>query len=233
MTNRATAIKDDHQPSTKHGSLVITLIDENATVASANAAKVIELSRKHQEREKLIQSFLQQTTQLSWVVDENAKLIFANNAFYRHFGTTEDACIDKKITEIVPPAIFQNMYEHHRKVIDTLKPTDFTQRVKWADGSNFVSHVNLFPVGMASGKTLVGGQAVYLADHSEVEKELHLAHERILNLSRATSDAIWEWDILSGQIVQNERLLEMTGFNQHHSKGLAGWLRQIHRRRPE
>jgi PAS domain S-box-containing protein len=75
----------------------------------------------------------------------------------------------------------------------------------------------------------VGGQAVYLADQTEVEKELHQAHERILNLSRATSDAIWEWDLVTGQLIQNERLLEMTGFNEKHSKGLSGWLRQIHR----
>ncbi len=67
---------------------------------------------------------------------------------------------------------------------------------------------------------MVGGQAINLPDKSRLEKELKDAHERMLNLSRATSDAIWEWDMQSGQIFRNETLMEMIGYQFDNSRGL-------------
>jgi PAS domain S-box-containing protein len=61
-----------------------------------------------------------------------------------------------------------------------------------------------------------------------LEKELRQAKERIVYLTRATSDAIWEWDMQSGQIFRNETLMEMIGYQWDNSKGLSWWLRRIH-----
>jgi PAS domain S-box-containing protein len=50
----------------------------------------------------------------------------------------------------------------------------------------------------------------------------------MINLSRATSDAIWEWDMQTGQIFRNEALMEMIGYQADNSRGLSWWLRRIH-----
>jgi PAS domain S-box-containing protein len=187
-----------------------------------------KLSARLQEREALIDSFLQQTPHLSWVVDESANLLFASKAFYDHFGIDESQAANKKIVDIVPAKVLGAVYEQHLKVFQSGKPMEVTHRVQWADGSNFISHVNLFALGKIGGKNLVGGQAVYLPDKTEIEKELHHAHERLVNITNATSDAIWEWDMQTGHIVQNEKLLDMTGYHPS-SRGFSWWLRHIHR----
>lgn len=186
-----------------------------------------KLSRRLEEREALIHAFLQQTPHLSWVVDDSSDLLFASKAFYNHFGIEESQATNKKALDIVPTKILNAVYEQHRKVFQTGKPVEITHRVKWADGSNFISHMNLFPLGNIGGKNIVGGQAVYLPDRTEIEKELHHAHERLLNIANATSDAIWEWDMQTGHIVQNEKLLAMTGYHPS-SRGFSWWLRHIH-----
>ncbi|MEO5564892.1 MAG: PAS domain-containing protein, partial [Chitinophagaceae bacterium] len=186
------------------------------------------LARKLKEKETIIHSFLQQTTQLAWVVDEESHLHFASEAFYKHFCTTEEECTSKRITEIIPDKILQSILDIHREVLTTGKRVETTQRIKWADGHDLISYISLFPLGTIGGKKAIGGQAIHLPDSSELEKKLHQAHERMINLNRAISDAIWEWDMQTGHMQQNEILLEMTGYQPDHSKGLSWWLRQIH-----
>ncbi|MEI2737935.1 MAG: PAS domain-containing protein [Chitinophagaceae bacterium] len=52
--------------------------------------------------------------------------------------------------------------------------------------------------------------------------------KRLLLLSRTTSDAIWEWDMQSGQIFRNDALMDMIGYQLEQTKGLSWWLRRIH-----
>ena len=186
------------------------------------------LSNQLKEREAIISAFLQETPDLAWVIDEDANLLFASNAFYRHFGVNEKDGSSRRVTDMVPPAVTRAVFENHLKVFETGKPVQASEKIKWADGSHSVSHIHLFPIKNVSGKKLVGGQAINVADKSNLEKELKDARERLLNFSKATSDAIWEWDMQSGQIFRNETLMEMIGYQPDNSKGLSWWLRRIH-----
>lgn len=176
----------------------------------------------------MISAFFQQTPTLSWVIDKETNIKFASEAFYRHFGVEEKDCIDVKIAEVVPPSVYRALYEKHLEVFKTCKPIQATEQIKWADGTHSICHINIFPISTVTGTKLVGGHAINLPDKSRLEKELKEAHERLLNFSRATSDAIWEWDMQTGQIFRNEALMEMIGYQLDNSKGLSWWLRRIH-----
>jgi PAS domain S-box-containing protein len=187
-----------------------------------------KLSREVKVGKALINAFFEQTPTLAWVIDEDATLHFASNAFYQQFGLEKKNCIGKKVTDIVPAGVSRTLYETHIKVFGEGIPVQTTERIKWADGTHSISHVNIFPIHSISGKKMAGGQAINLPDKSRLEKELKDAHERMLNLSRATSDAIWEWDMQTGQIFRNETLMEMIGYQLDNSRGLSWWLRRIH-----
>jgi PAS domain S-box-containing protein len=210
------------------------LAQENACGNFCVVSNIIDISSERQLSDELkngkalIKAFFEQTPTLAWVIDEESTLHFASSAFYQQFGTIEAECIGKKITDIVPAAVARALYETHIRVFETGEPAQTTEKIKWADGTHSISHVNIFPVHSLYGKKLVGGQAINLPDKSRLEKELKDAHERMLNLSRATSDAIWEWDMQTGQIFRNETLMEMIGYQLDNSKGLSWWLRRIH-----
>lgn len=181
-----------------------------------------------QERDALLMSFMDKTPNLAWVVDEKESLVFASHSFYDYFVLDKEESINKKITDLVPKAVADALYEKHTMVLESGVPVETVEKVKWADGTNFVFHINIFPIEAGTGKKLVGGHAVNLADKYLIEKQLREANDRLLNFTRAANNAIWEWDMQTGQIFRNESLLDMIGYPIEATKGLSWWLRRIH-----
>jgi len=187
-----------------------------------------KLIRELKERKAVLRSFMKQTPNLAWVVDEQASLLFASRNFYEFFGIEEEVAAKKSLVDLVPPAIAETFLEKHLRVLDTGISEDLIQRIKWADGSDFVFHIDIFPIEGISGKKVLGGHAVNLTDKFKAEKKLQETNDRLLLLSRATTDAIWEWDMQTGQIFRNDALMDMIGYHTDIPKGLSWWLRRIH-----
>jgi PAS domain S-box-containing protein len=186
------------------------------------------LVARTREKKALINAFILQTPSLAWVVDEDSRLILASAALYKYFGIAEKDSVNRKISELVPPSVYKTLYEKHIEVFETGKPVRTEERVKLADGTNYISHISLFPVEGSKGKKFVGGYAVNLADKTTIESELREANERLLTLNQATTNAIWEWDMQTGKIFRNETLMNMIGYQPDDAKGLSWWLRRIH-----
>lgn len=193
-----------------------------------DVTKERKLSGEVQERDSLFRSFLDKTPSLAWVLDEDGTLLFASHSFSKYFGLNEDQSINRNIFDLIPISVADALYGKHQQVLDTGVPVETVEEVKWADGTSFVFHVNIFPIGGVTSKKMVGGHAVNFADKYAVEKKLREANDRLLLLSRATSDAIWEWDMQTGYIFRNDALMDMIGYQTDDSKGLSWWLRRIH-----
>ena len=176
----------------------------------------------------LFKSFLDKTPNLAWVLDEDATLLFASASFCQYFGLIEEQALNKNIFSIIPSTVAETLYNKHMQVLDNGTTSETVEKVKWSDGTNFIFHVTIFPIDSGNGKRLIGGHAVNLADKYAVEKQLREANDRLLLLSRATSDAIWEWDMQTGHIFRNEALMEMIGYQGEDARGLSWWLRRIH-----
>jgi PAS domain S-box-containing protein len=187
-----------------------------------------KLIHELKERKAVLRSFMKQTPNLAWVVDEKASLLFASRNFYDFFRIEEDTAATKSLVELVPPSIAEALLEKHLRVLETGISQDLIQTIKWADGSDYVFHIDIFPIEGISGKKVLGGHAVNLTDKSKAEKKLQETNDRLLLLSRATTDAIWEWDMQTGQIFRNDALMDLIGYHTDIPKGLSWWLRRIH-----
>ncbi|MBL7738426.1 MAG: PAS domain-containing protein [Chitinophagaceae bacterium] len=187
-----------------------------------------KLAARVQEKKALIDAFVRQTPNLVWVLDEDSRLHMASDAFFSYFGIDKEASLYKEMSKLVPESVYRNFYDKHIHVLETGRPMKFIEKVRFADGAKYISHINIFPVEGTEGRKLVGGYAVNLPDTSRIESELREANERLLTISQATTNAIWEWDMQTGTIFRNEALMEMIGYQPDHSKGLSWWLRRIH-----
>lgn len=186
------------------------------------------LTDKVEEKTAVINGFMNFTPNLAWVVDEDYRLIFASDAFFQYFGIDEKHALNERLSELLPPSVFKLLFEKHTEVFGTGKPLKTMERVKLADGTNHISHINIFPIDTPSGIRMVAGHAINLSDKTKIEAELREANERLLTLNKAASDAIWEWDMQTGKIFRNDALMEMIGFHTEEIKGLSWWLRRIH-----
>lgn len=187
-----------------------------------------QLIRELRERKAVLRSFMKQTPNLAWVVDEDARLLFASRHFYSFFNLDEHSAQLKNMLELVPPAVADALHNKHVQVLETGISTEAIEQIKWADGSAYFFHIDIFPVEGIAGKKILGGHAVNLTEKYTAEKKLQETNERLLLLSRAASNAIWEWDMQTGQIFRNEALLSMIGFHTDKPRGLSWWLRRIH-----
>lgn len=187
-----------------------------------------KLSIEVKERKMMLHAFLDESPNLGWVVNEDGQLVFASRSFCRYFRVEAEQVVNKHILEALPLAAFQSLYEKHDQVLKTGQPVEFIEKAKWADGTDFIFHVNIFPIEGFHGRKRVGGNAVNLSEKYAVEKQLREANDRLLLLSRATSDAIWEWDMQTGYVFRNDALMDMVGYHVEATKGLSWWLRRIH-----
>ena len=186
------------------------------------------LAIKLQEKEAIFNAFVSKTPNLSWIVDEDTRLIFASNAFYDQFGLNETDCLNRKMEELIPSPVFKTLYKKHTDVLKTSQPVKATEKVRLADGTNYISHINIFLLESRGGKKLIGGYAINLPDTTRLETDLREANERLLTLTHLASDAIWEWDMQTGKIFRNDILMQMIGYHRDDAKGLSWWLRRIH-----
>ncbi len=187
-----------------------------------------DLTLELKEQEALFKAVMSNTPNLAWLVNEDGKLVFASKTFYQYFGIDERSSINKNATDLVPDHVAKALFKKHVQVLQTGVPVEAVQKVKWADGTNFVFHINIFPIDGVSSKKMLGGHAVNLSEKYAVEKQLREANERLLVLTRTTSDAIWEWDMQTGYIFRNDGLMDMIGYHPEEKKGLTWWLRRIH-----
>ncbi|MGQ0739967.1 MAG: PAS domain-containing protein [Bacteroidota bacterium] len=210
------------------------LIEEDPSVPNSTVSNCVDVTREKKlfsgarESDTLFHSFMNRTPNLAWVLDENATLLFASRSWYKYFGLCEETATGKNIFELVPASVAEGLNRKHRQVLETGEAVETDEKVKWADGSSFVFHINIFPVEGADGKRMVGGHAVNLSDKHIIQKQLREANDRLLLLSRTTTDAIWEWDMQTGKIFRNDALMDMIGYHIEEPKGLSWWLRRIH-----
>ncbi len=177
--------------------------------------------------ETIFRAFMQNTPNMAWVIDEDASLVFANHVFFKYFRLDETA-LNKKIIELLPLAVADALYEKHLKVLQTGLPLEIMEKGKLADGTFTPFRINLFLVEGTTGKKLVAGLANNQSERNKIEKKLEAANERLTQINRITSDAIWEWDMLSGEIIRNDKLAELIGYIPEDSKGLGWWLSRVH-----
>lgn len=188
----------------------------------------LQIVERLQEREAYFISFMKTVPNLAWVVDEKACLEFASHSFFTYFRLDEKTAIGQKITDLIPFSADSTLFDKHTQVLESGKAMELVQKVKWANGNDFVFHINIFPIEGIPGKKLLGGQAVNLTDKFATEKQLRETHNRLLLLSRASSNAIWEWDMQTGEIFRNDALMDMIGYTFEKPHGLSWWLRRIH-----
>jgi PAS domain S-box-containing protein len=214
----------DSQPLFEHNqpapfSVVSNIID---------VTKEKKLSLELEELDAIHMAFMDRTPNLAWIVDEEANLVLASRSFYKYYNIDSKNAFGKKITDLIPGAVAKALYEKHVQVLKTGVPIDTEEKIMLADGTNLIFHITIFTIEGLSGKKLLGGHAVNLADKYLVEKQLREANDRLLNFNRAANNAIWEWDMQTGKIFRNENLLDMIGYPAEETKGLSWWFRRIH-----
>jgi PAS domain S-box-containing protein len=204
-----------------------------------------------QALDALFACFMNHSPSFAWIVDQDEKVVYANQGVLDYFGA-DDSVLNKPIHHILPRSIADAGHERHKWVLENNRPLNSVLKSPLADGDEQFFHVTTFPLdcspyangngfgkakgdangtGIANGNgygKMVGGQAWNITESYQAKLELKRANERLLYLSRAVSEAIWDWNIETGQIFRNQPLLKLIGYHDEKPEDLTWWYKQIH-----
>jgi PAS domain-containing protein len=111
----------------------------------------------YQASNALFHSFMDHIHSLTWIVDEEGKLMFGNRCFLEYFRLDESA-FGKELTSILPAPIAGILSEKHTGVLRSNKQDSNIVR-SLADGSGQLYQITVFPVHSNISGRMVGGEA--------------------------------------------------------------------------
>jgi PAS domain S-box-containing protein len=185
------------------------------------------LEIKIREREFLFSAFMNNSPFFTWIIDDKENLVFANSALLKYFQGDESA-FGKKMFQLIPHQIATIFHHKHASVLRKKIPEHSVIKSLMADGKERVFQISIFPVSEGVGTMLVGGKALDITDSYRSREKIKKVNERLLYLSRASSEAIWDWNLQTGKVFTNEALRKLVGFRINKSHDLEWWFDRIH-----
>ncbi|TAK09282.1 MAG: PAS domain S-box protein, partial [Candidatus Manganitrophaceae bacterium] len=103
-------------------------------------------------------------------------------------------------------------------------------RVVWSDGSVHWIAGQGEPLFDESGRPVrMIGVVMDITERKQAEEALRKSEERFQLASRATNDAIWDWDLVTNAVQWNERFQTLFGYQPEEiESGVESWTNRIH-----
>ena len=131
-----------------------------------------------------------------YTIDRDWKLRKINKEFEQIFGVQRETVIGRNVWEIFPDAVGSPFYDFLHKAMEDGIPLTFEEQ-STKPGVWF--QVSIYPVNEG-----ISGYSTDISRKKEAESQIKQAVERYNTLTKATFDTIWEWDLVTNDIVWNE-----------------------------
>jgi PAS domain S-box-containing protein len=145
-----------------------------------------------------------------WTYDlETLKILTVNNSAIDHYGYSKDEFLSMTIKDIRPPEDVSNLIGIVRKRKSLGHCKQLSRHLK-KNGEIILVELSTHRL-QDSNNVLVVAQDI--TSKINAEEELKQSNERFLFASRASSDAIYDWDIVTNKIYWSEGLQTLFGFD--------------------
>ena len=156
------------------------------------------------------------------LVDSDRQWVRVNEAFYTMLGYTEPELRACEFTSITYPDDLALDYEHlNRPLCAEIGSYSLEKRYVRKDASTFWVRVHVAGVYDDAqclthfvGQVLdIDADRVALAQKDALQEEARLYSERLTNVTEGTNASTWEWNVVTGELVINERWAEIIGYS--------------------
>jgi PAS domain S-box-containing protein len=180
-----------------------------------------EAQLRENQLARRLSNTLESITDAFFTLDSNWCFTYINKVGERLLRRSRDSLLGKVIWEAFPEALGSTFEIEYRRAADEGKPIEFEEFYPPLD---MWFGVRAFPTPE--------GLAVYFSDITatrEARRALQVSEERFQLLSKATNDAIWDWDLKTDALWWNEGFEVLFGYSPDEVKpDIDFWCSLIH-----
>ena len=162
-----------------------------------------------------------------WTYDlETLKIMDVNNAAIQHYGYTREEFLSFTIKDIRPEEDIKDLLTHMKK-----RNTDgFLKSISRHKKKNgqLISVEVITNILHKDNNNEVLVLANDITQKIRAEEALIRSHERFSYAAKATSEALWEWDILSGEVYMSQTYTDILGWKVDKHRKFDDWHIYIH-----
>ncbi|MDP3312431.1 PAS domain S-box protein [Lutibacter sp.] len=166
-----------------------------------------------QESEQRFVTFMNNTSALAWIKDENLNYVFLNKAYENMQNIKLENIKGKDDFIIFGQEIAERLQQNDRFVLETNQLLETDETVVDYKGTIFHALVNKFPIQTESGKKFVGGMAIDMTEHKKAEQLLQESEIHFRQLFENNPQPMWIYDLETLQFKDvNETALKKYGY---------------------
>lgn len=204
-----TTVRDDTGKATGYVAVNRDITAERLREQSAQAQKLSEMQLAHSQVQ--FKSFMENTPALALIVDETGRIEYMNSRFMAHHNVDESA-IGKTVYDVLPEIYASSLMANNRKVLQSNATIEVIEETPRRDSTIGMYQVFKFPIQSIGPKRLVGSKALDITQQLSTRIDLIRSNERYHYSSKATSDAIWDWEIEENRIYRGEGYRTLFGY---------------------
>jgi len=177
--------------------------------------------------ELMFSSFMSNSPMLASIYDEDGYFLYGNDLFYE-LTETDKAAIGLHVNQITSPHLSQSILTRNNQVLLTGQSLITEDELELKDGTVLTFLSNFFPLP-GNGKRLIGGHAIDISNRKQDAQKIATLHERFTYVVNATTDAIWDLDLRTGEVYRSDTFLKMSGYNiEEVRSNVDWWYEKIH-----
>ena len=186
-------------------------------------AAILTSTRRQAEElenaERRFTSFMDSTTALAWIKDEQFQYVYINEAFHRVFNKSLSDLYGKTDFDLWPEKVASQLREHDTRTFTADKKWEVIETVPRPDKSESVWLVYKFPFTDATGKRFVGGMAIDITERNRTEQALRDSEARFRSIWNSSADGMRLTDSEGMILAANECFCKMMGLKQDEVVG--------------
>lgn len=185
--------------------------------------------RKIEEQARLQARLLDAADEAVVATDAEGTIWYWNAAATRMHGWEKGEALGRSVADLLISPAFR---EHAKAVLERIR-----QEGRWSgevstlrkDGTTFPALVSISLLLDEKGRDM--GFVCVSRDISEQKRtaeELERSYERLDLISRASNDAVWDWDVRTNQIWWNDAFYRTFGFSRDFEPTFDAWAQRVH-----
>lgn len=207
------------------------VVENGKTVAIVGSLTDITESKKYEDQLEKLSLVASKTTDLIMMSDKNDRILWVNESFEKFTGYSLEECKGKIPSEFLQgPDTDPESERKLREAISKHRPFETVILNYKKNGESYWTDITIDPIvndeGESTGFIAIGKD---VSDLIARENKLRESVERYEIVAKATSDTIWDLDLMNDNIRYNDNIYHMFGYKNEQVAELGQWWRdKIH-----